>query len=151
MLLKCIFLESILTTRCHDIAVLLNTDGIYTYPPSGYNNLSSQFYAKKGVDSFAGLLVNSKIVPEFNYFRERKLGEVIEIKKSDHTYHGIVCYRLHNKNEIEDISTLQDCLNKIKSSGPVAFSLEEELWNKANLPIIFNAIEKANPQVVLYR
>ncbi|QQR50021.1 hypothetical protein IPF86_02965 [Candidatus Nomurabacteria bacterium] len=150
MLLKHVSLESILTTRCHDIAVLLNTDGIYMYPPSGYNDLSSQFYAKKGVSSFAGLLVKTKIVPEFNYFRQRKLGEIIEIKKSDHTYHGIVCYKLHAENEIEDISTLQSCLNKIQNSGPIALSLEEKLWNKAHLPIIFSAIEKADPQVVLY-
>ncbi|MCX6753017.1 MAG: hypothetical protein NTW62_01560 [Candidatus Nomurabacteria bacterium] len=147
-------LESILLTLNKDIIISLNTNGIYAYPPCGYNDLNSQFEVKDAVKSFTGLLVKVNILPELRKTGIKKLGDIVKIENNEHTYWGIVCYDLNDKLRSKSPISIEQCLNKIatETKAPASFYIGKEIMNKQenDSSLILEAVQKSDAKVLVY-
>lgn len=146
--------DSILTTTHNAILVSLNTDGVYTDAPGGYNDLVSKMAIKGAVGSFAGFLANNNIVSELGTIGKRNLGEIVEIKKADHTFYGMVCYDLNDPQRTKTPDALKRCLDEIskKVNGPVAYKLGKELLpqGEKDFAAIIDVVHSVNMKGIIY-
>lgn len=147
-------MESIHLTTDKNIVLSMNTDGIYTYPSCGYNDLNNQFYVKDAVKSFTGSVVRSNIVPEIKLLGRKNLGDVLKFDKSGFTFWGIVCYELNDMHRKETPISIENCLNKIakETTKTLSYLLEQRILhqNQSTSKIILESIAKANSKVNVY-